>query len=362
MKRTMALLLAAVLLLSATAVTAFAETTEKQMDTEIVQLYEDVIPYWTKDSAVMESIVAFVAEATDESSENYVPEEDRIAVFDFDGTLFGELFPVYIDHCLLIHRALHDETYEPSEETKEYAQSMEDALNNPSSLPKGSANYIADVFKGMTIEEYRDYVRDFMSTPVWGFEGMTYGEAFYQPMVSLVQYLAEHDFAVYISSGSERNMIRELIDGTLDEWIPVERVIGSNFTLTTPGQGDTAARDYTYAPDDKVIFEGTPSTKNLKAGKVYGIAEEIGKVPVLVFGNSSGDLAMGQYAVQGGGKAYMLLCDDTERDYGNLSVAESFAADCEALGFETVSMKNDFATIYGDAVVKVEEADLEQAA
>ena len=56
-----------------------------------------------------------------------------------------------------------------------------------------------------------------MSTPVWGFEGMTYGEAFYQPMVSLDQYLSEHDFTIYISSGLEHNMIRELIDGTLDE-------------------------------------------------------------------------------------------------------------------------------------------------
>ena len=239
---------------------------------------------------------------------------------------------------------------------------MEEALRNNTSVPKGSANYIADVFKGLTIEEYREYVRDFMSVPVWGFEGMTYGEAFYQPMVSLVQYLAERDFTIYISSGSERNMIRELIDGTLDEWIPVSQVIGSRFTLTAPGQGDTAARDYTLAADEEIIFEGTPATKNLKAGKVYGIADEIGKKPVLVFGNSSGDLAMAQYAVQNDGKAFLLLCDDTERDYGKPDVAESFAKECEELGFETVSMKNDFATIYGHNVMKAEEADLEQAA
>lgn len=66
------------------------------------------------------------------------------------------------------------------------------------------------------------------------------------------------------------------------------------------------------------------------------------------FGNSSGDTAMAQYVMQHGGKAYMLLCDDTERDHGDTEEAASFKADCETLGIETVSMKNEFTTIYGD--------------
>ena len=49
----------------------------------------DSIPYWAEDSAVAESIIAYVKDITDESSENFVPEEDRIVVFDFDGTLYG---------------------------------------------------------------------------------------------------------------------------------------------------------------------------------------------------------------------------------------------------------------------------------
>ena len=201
-----------------------------------------------------------------------------------------------------------------------------------------------------------------MSEPVWGFEGMNYGEGFYKPMISLVQYLAEHDFTVFISSGSERNMIRELIAGTLDEWIPSWHIIGSDYTLTSPEQGDTADRDFDYGTNDTVIMEGTPASKNLMAGKVYHIISEIGKPPVLVFGNSSGDLAMAAYAVQNGGKGYMLLCDDTERDYGNPEVAASFAETCEERGFETVSMKNDFATIYGEDIYLSEEEVLEPAA
>jgi hypothetical protein len=64
---------------------------------------------------------------------------------------------------------------------------------------------------------------------------------------------------------------------------------------------------------------------------------------------------MAQYVLQHGGKGYMLLCDDTERDYGDLAVAAKFADSCEKMGLETVSMKNDFATIYGDNAVKVDQ-------
>ena len=122
-------------------------------------------------------------------------------------------------------------------------------------------------------------------------------------------------------------------------------------------QGDTDGRKYTYKEDDQVILEGNLAIKNQKANKVFSIVQEIGAVPVIVFGNSSGDLAMGEYAVQHGGKAYMLLCDDLERDYGNLQVAQDFNNSCAELGFETISMKNDFETIYGDNVIKTESAE-----
>lgn len=59
----------------------------------------------------------------------------------------------------------------------------------------------------------------------------------------------------------------------------------------------------------------------------------------------------------------MLLCDDLERDYGSLETADKFAKDCEKIGLETVSMKNDFTTIYGDGVSKLDSSEvLEPAA
>ena len=51
------------------------------------------IPYWTEGSAVADSIVAYVKSVTDESSDSYVAPADRIAIFDFDGTLYGRDIP-----------------------------------------------------------------------------------------------------------------------------------------------------------------------------------------------------------------------------------------------------------------------------
>ncbi len=352
--------------LAAEVVTEAAEesATEKESEKESEKA-ADTIPCWEADSPAMASIIAYVNDVSDESSPNYVPAAERIAIFDFDGTLYGELFPTYFDQSMLMYRLLHDDTYEAQAEDKEFAAALEYALLNHEPEPdsdKSTAQMAAESFKGYTVEEYRAYVRAFKDHPVVGFEGMTYGEGFYKPMAGLIQYLTEHGFVVFISSGAERTLLRELVDGTLDEWIPPYHIIGSTFSLTAPGQGDTAGRSYTYSPKDQVIMEGNMTFKNLKMNKVVTIIDEIGADPILAFGNSSGDFSMAQYTVQNGGKAYMLLCDDTERDYGDLEKAEKFAGECRELGFETVSMHDEFTTIYGEDVVKTEDVALEPAA
>ena len=324
------------------------------------------IPGWAADSPAMASIVAFVEALTDESSPDYLPPEERIVLFDSDGTLIGERYPTYSDQCMLLQRLLHDEAGKnaPAEDLA-FAEALEAAIVNHEPLPsspRSTAQMAAESFAGFTVEEYQAYVRDFLSQDVPGFEGMTYGGRFFVPMVRLVRYLAEHDFQVYICSGTERLFLRELIAGTLDEWIPPCRVIGSTFSLTATGQGDKADRDYTYAPEDEVLLAGDMIFKNLKMGKIISVVNEIGAPPVMVFGNSSGDFAMGQYALQHGGRAYMLLCDDIERDYGDMDEAGAFAEKCAALGFETVSMRDEFETIYAETVSKTRTEELEAAA
>ena len=141
----------------------------------------------------------------------------------------------------------------------------------------------------------------------------------------------------------------------------MERCRSSSFSLTASGQGDKAGRSYNYGPEDEVLLEGNLTVKNQKANKVFSIVDEIGKTPLLVFGNSSGDLSMAQYAVQHGGKAYMLLCDDTARDYGDPETAAAFARTCAEEGYETISMRDDFAVLYGENAVLSGASALEPA-
>ena len=364
-KRLLALIAAATLLLSAGACSKAQDSKDSSRTASAVSTVSDSseqkasqpenkttsLEYWTEDSPAMKSIMAYVSEVTDESSDKFVPAEKRLAVFDWDGTLYGELFPTYFDQCFMIHRLVHDETYEGNPEDTAYCKALEQYVLNGGDKPKAprsSGDIIAEAFKGFTVEEYREYVRNFMSEPVAGLEGMTYADGCYKPMVSLIKYLTENGFKVYINSGSEINMLRELSKDVLGEYIPSYQIISTRYGFKAENQEDTKARDYTPAADEKIIFDGTVKFKNLKLNKVITMINDLGISPLLAFGNSSGDLAMGQYVMQHGGKAYMLLCDDLERDHGNLDTAASFKEECDKLGMETVSMKNEFTTIYGD--------------
>ena len=323
--------------------------------------FEESIPLWSADSPAMHSIVSFVREITDETSEKYLPPEQRIAVFDLDGTLTGERYPGASTKVMLCYRMLEAGA---KEEDAEIVKGIEEAIRNHESvdsLIKSSTAKTSGYFAGSPVEDYQAYIRKFLDTPVSGFTGMTYKTRFFEPMVELVKYLTAHDIQVFICSGSERYFVREQIAEKLGQWIPPYRVIGTIFTQIAEKQGDTDGSKYTYAPDDRVLLAGGVAVKTVDMNKVTAILNEIGVTPVLTFGNSSGDYAMGQYCVQHGGKTYILLCDDLERDYGDADVAAKCAEQCRELGFETVSMRDEFETIYGEEVKK-EEAELENAA
>ena len=354
---------------TATATTPAATTTVTTTAEEIKpeeKEEEAKLEYWSEDSPVKKSIEEWVAEVTDPNSDKFIPVEDRIVVSDVDGTLIGELYPAYFDYCIFVHRALYDDSYDAPKEMQDYAHVLEEAFKTRT-LPKNSATdhakWAALAYKGMTPDELIAYAKDFMNSQAEGFENLTRGDAYYWPMKSLVKYLQAHDFTVYAVSGTDRTLVRAVVCDNFG--IAPNNVIGTDVTFTATGMGDTDGLDYTYQKDDKLVFGGEYITKNLKFNKVWFIAREIGKVPVLALGNSSGDLAMGQYTVNNDkydARAYMLLCDDTERDYGKLDVAEKFKGQCEELGFTTVSMKNDFDTIYGYDIVLSESEEEQKAA
>ncbi len=321
----------------------------------------ETFPSWNADSASLKELVDFVAAATDEKSPDYLEPADRIAVFDMDGTILCEKAPVYIDYCLTMYRVLDDPEYKATAEEQAAMQQVRDhaysegATFHPEGITKD--DLVASAFAGMTPEEFRDYVVDFAdNTEAVGFEGMTYGESFYKPMIEVVKFLQASDFDVWIVSACEREVVRALVE-RFD--IPYDHVIATDVPYVVSGKADAVAADeYNMAQDEEVLL-GAPldEVECGKSGKPAAIAREIGKRPVLAFGNSSGDYSMLNYA-EGNpdhtGMGFFVVCDDTGREYGSDEKAAEYYDEVEKEGWTPFSMADDWKTIYGDDVEKTE--------
>ena len=307
--------------------------------------------YWEKNSAVKQQLVNYVKDVTNKKSKNFIPFEDRIAVFDMDGTILCETAPYYFNGMMFIHRALYDQNYTSSAADREFAKAYELKARKKANPKLGlSEKHKASVFKGMSDKDYTDYVKNFMQTPVEGLTNLKWGEAFYLPMVEVIKYLQANDFKVYIVSGTERGIVRALACDVLN--IPTYQIIGSESAILAAHQGNTDGLKYVYRADDYLVY-GDFVFKTTDMNKVSAIAQEIGKQPVLAFGNSSGDASMLNYTISGNkykSLSFLLLCDDLTRELGDTAKADKCKALADKNGWISVSMKDDFKTIYGDNV------------
>ena len=315
---------------------------------------------WTEDAPLKKELTSYIEVVTDENSKDFIPVEKRIAVFDLDGTLFCETDPNYFDYTLLVYRVLSDPEYidRASEFEKETANKIVEQNATGASfsgLEVDHGKCIASSFAGMTLQEFNDYIQEFKKLDMPSYMGMKRGEGWYKPMLEVVDYLQQNDFKVYVVSGTDRLIVRGIVyDSPLD--IPMAQVIGSDESIVTKKQGDADGLDYVFEESDELVLGGDFIIKNLKMNKVSVIAQEIGEQPVLSFGNSTGDSSMAEYVTSNNpykSLAFMLCCDDTERENGNQSKADKMYNLCQQFGWVPVSMKNDWTTIYGEGVVKI---------
>ena len=332
-------------------------TTENQESRQESE-QEKALSLWTDNAPLKSELTTYMKAITDENSKDFIPVKNRIAVFDMDGTLCCETDPGYFDHKLLYHRVMEDPNYKDkaSDEEKATAEIIKKYFETgeyPEDLSIKHGKAVATAFKGMTIEEFDNYVKEYRSQPAEGYNNMTNGEAFYKPMLEVIDYLQANDFKVYIVSGTDRLITRGLAEGIID--IPLSQMIGSDESLVATNQGDKDGLEYTFAADDKVVTGGEFIIKNLKMNKVTVIEQEIGEQPVLCFGNSSGDAAMANFTINNNkykAGAYMLCCDDVERENGNVEKADKMRESCEKNGYTAISMKEDWKTIYGENVTR----------
>jgi phosphoserine phosphatase len=256
--------------------------------------------------------------------------------------------------------ALNNPNYDAPDDVASVAQEIVDSAwgEKPDGMSTRQAQAAAVAYAGLTPSELDAYVATFKGSPAEGFSGMTRGEAWYKPMVEVVDYLQANGFEVYVVTATERNIVRAIVADSLN--VSPSHVIGTEYGYTTTGQGDDADSDYTFQPGDEVIFDGSYAGENAKTSKVDAIVREIGQQPVLAFGNSSGDVAMLTYVLSDNphpSAAFMVLADDTEREYGDAETAIEKRETWENAGFTVFSMRDDFATIYGEGVQRTPPAD-----
>ena len=356
MKKKLTLLMLAALLMCGTSVLASCGDND---DNEIELAQKKYFKSWN-DCEALKALKDYVEDVTNPNSANYIPVEDRIATFDMDGTFVGELYPTYFEYNLLEYRVLDDPDYRERapEDVKEAAQSIRDFVRQGTPLPDHfdmvHAYAAAKAYAGMTLAEFDAYVKAYATKPANGFSGMTYGQSFYRPMLEVFNYLKDNGFTYYVVSGSDRFICRALTESI---GIEPNRVIGMDVRLTASNQGLEAGVDFTMGKNEDLKRTSELIIKNLKTNKVLQISQEIGKVPVLSFGNSGGDCAMHNYALSNTkyrSEAFMLIADDDARDHANRDKALALGEKWQQQGYHVISMRDDFKTIYGEGVTKTE--------
>jgi phosphoserine phosphatase len=299
-------------------------------------LTDSPLAFWN-DTPIKQEIIQFVTNVTNENSPDYVPVNDRIAVFDNDGTLWNEK-PLYI----------------PLEYEIAYIQEAVKAhpkmLNNK--LYKGLATGNLAIMKeystfdlihqlfaahdGQTENDYYQSVYTFLTKVKHPEFKQPYKAMVYSPMVELVQFLQDNEFKVFIVTGGEISFVRTVSEEIYN--IPKENVIGSNVQLN-------------YVSDSigqRLIRTGQVISANDKHIKPANIGLHIGKKPIFAAGNSDGDYEMMEYTLSGEGPSMAILVhhDDEVREYSYVRGTEKAVKDANEKGWHVISMKNDFKQVF----------------
>ncbi len=246
-------------------------------------------------------IMDWVKSTTTEGSTEFIPEKDRIAVFDNDGTLWSEQ-PYYFQLAFAIDevKRLAPEHPEWKNDSSLDALIKGDMAGFMAGGEKALLTAIAMTHAGMTAEEFDSRVKNWIKTATHPKTGKHYNEMIFQPMLELLQYLRANGFKTFIVSGGGIDFMRAWTEEAYG--IPPYQVVGSQFGLSYVDT--TASPELIKIPE--LFFNDD------KAGKPVGIYRNIGKRPVFAGGNSDGDYQMLQYTSTGDGARFGLIVHHTD--------------------------------------------------
>ena len=305
----------------------------------------DQLASW-RDTPTRAAIVDFVERAAGPGG---LPPEERVAVFDNDGTLWCEK-PLPVQAGFLFRRLAEMADEDPSLRGRQPWKAVVEkdygwlggAITKHYEGDDADLNLMAGgllrAYEGVTIEEFDSVAAEFLRTGRHPTLDRPYLECAFQPMVELLRYLEANGFACYIATGGGRDFVRAASQQVYG--LPPDRVIGSSVTLEYQ-EDDSGGRIVHTAELD--VFDEGPA-------KPVRIFSRTGRRPVLAGGNANGDVPMLAYAAGSDGRGLSLLVkhDDPEREFAYTAGADAALDRAKAQGWTVVSVKDDWATVFAD--------------
>ncbi len=290
-----------------------------------------------KDNKLKQSILDFIQKVTDPQSKDFVPREDRVAVFDNDGTLLCEkpaYFQVIFARDSAVSRQAEHPEWQNDVAIKPFLSNDDAAIVGLRG--KDASKLIAACQNGLSSEELPQLADKWLTDAKHKRFNRPYIQLKYQPMVELLSYLRQRGFKTYICSGAGADFIR-LYSGS-SYGIPAEQVIGSSLK-----------REY-IEKDGKSLVVSRPVVHVYNVGpfKPIMIEEHIGKRPLIAVGNSDGDIEMLTYCTDRKGPSLGILLhhDDEKREYKYDTGAEKALQKASERGWTVVSIKDDFENVF----------------
>jgi phosphoglycolate phosphatase-like HAD superfamily hydrolase len=300
---------------------------------------EDRLPSW-HDGAARTALLDFLDAAEE------IPPDQRVAVFDNDGTLWCEK-PRYPQLDFLVwglRQALVDRPELGSIPEYEAVLADDPVAIADMGLERVAVALLA-LFESIEPEAFDQRVRDFFVEARHPERGVPYEKLVYEPMLELLAALSGLGFRNCIVTGGGTEFVRVISQQLYG--IDPERVVGS-----------LVAYDLTRR-DNRLVLLRTRQFRgeaNEGATKIANIQAWLGRHPVFAAGNSPGDTEMLEYtnSLPGPSLALLVNHDDAEREYAYESQAGSYVAEepvvatATRLGWTQVSMRDDWATVFPD--------------
>jgi phosphoglycolate phosphatase-like HAD superfamily hydrolase len=304
----------------------------------------DPLPSW-RPGAVKEALLAFVAAVTSEGSAAFVPEPERVAMFDNDGTLWPEQ-PLPFQAAFAFDELRGALQRQPALAEDPMVQAAL-AGDLPALMAgehfEGLLRVIALSHAGMTTEAFAAAVEAWLRSARHPRFDRPYDALTYAPMQEVLGLLRAHGFRSFIVSGGGADFMRVWVERVYG--IPPERVVGT--TGRTSFELRESGPVLVKSLDTLVVNDG--------AGKPAGIHQFIGRRPLMAFGNSDGDLAMLQYTtINNPRPSFGLIVHhtDAEREYAYDAETSSTGKLVRALqqaperGWQVLDMQRDWLRLF----------------